>query len=127
MANEAPTPSDADLMRERRVQRNLKIVVAGLGILILLGLGAVVAGIVGMASGGLKSKSDPAAAPSSSLPATLDLKLPLGAKIVSVSLSGKRLAVAHEGPAGAGIAIIDIETGQRLLDIKPHQSSVPND
>jgi hypothetical protein len=127
MANEPPTPSSADLMREQRVQRNLKIVVAGLGILILLGLGAVVAGIVGLASGDPKGKSGPAPAASSSLPATLDLKLPQGDKIVSVSLSGNRLAVYHEGPAGPGITIIDIQTGQHLLDVKATQSVPSND
>jgi hypothetical protein len=126
MANEPPTPSSADLMREQRVQRNLKIVVAGLGILILLGLGAVVAGIVGLASGG-RDNSGPAPAASSSLPATLDLKLPQGEKIVSVSLSGNRLAVYHEGPAGPGITIIDIQTGQHLLDVKATQSVPSND
>jgi hypothetical protein len=127
MANEPPTPSSADLLREQRMQRNLKIVVAGLGVLILLGLGAVVAGIVGLASGDPKGKSGPAPAASSSLPATLDLKLPQGEKIVSVSLSGNRLAVYHEGPAGPGITIIDIQTGQHLLDVKATQSVPSND
>jgi hypothetical protein len=123
MANDPPAPSSADLLREQRVQRNLKIVVGGLGTLILLGLGAVIVGIVGLASNGQKSQSGPAApAASSSLPATLDLKLPQGEKIVSVSLSGNRLAVYHEGPAGPGITIIDIQTGQHLLDVKATQS-----
>lgn len=128
MANEPPTPSSADLLREQRVQRNLKIVVGGLGALILLGLGAVIVGIVGLASSGQKSRPDvTAAVPSPSLPATLDLKLPQGEKIVSVSLSGNRLAIYHEGAAGPGITIIDIQTGQHLLDVKAIQSPPSND
>ena len=51
MTNGEPQPSSPDLMRERRLQRNLKIVVGGLGVLILLGLGAVIARVVGIASG----------------------------------------------------------------------------
>ena len=40
MTNGEPQPTPAELMRERRIQRNLKIVVGGLGALILLGLGS---------------------------------------------------------------------------------------
>ena len=111
-----------DVMREQRLQRNLKILVAGLGVLIVLGLGALAVKMTDVASG-----SKPASAVSvviSGAGKDLALELPKGARIVSVSLSETRLAVHHEGPAGTGIAIIDIETGARIADVKP-QEAVP--
>ncbi len=104
-------------MRERRVQRNLKIVVGGLGALILVGLGAVavrVVGLAGTAGNGPSSRSVAAAAGT-----TVSFDIPKGAKIVSISLSGNRLAVHHDGPGGPGITIFDAETGRRVLDMKP--------
>ena len=120
MTNGEPESSSADLMRERRLQRNLKIVVGGLGVLILLGLGAIIARVVGIASvtgdkGQVQNVKTVVASPGG----TLALEIPKGAKIVSISLSGNRLAIHHEGPDGTGIAILDLETGRRVLDVKP--------
>jgi hypothetical protein len=118
MINDQPPSSSADLMREQRLQRNLKIVVAVLSALILFGLGAVAVKVIGLASGtsgGSQSSRTVAIVPGT----TLSLEIPRGARIVSVSLSGNRLAVHHEGPDGPGIAILDIETGRRVLDVKP--------
>ena len=111
-----------DVMREQRLQRNLKILVAGLGGLILLGLGALAIRMTQVATG--SKPAAPAAVAVSGAGKDLALELPKGAKIISVSLSDNRLAVHHEGPAGAGIAIIDIETGARIADVKP-QEAVP--
>lgn len=123
MTNGEPQPSATDLMREQRLQRNLKIVVGGLAALILLGLGAVIVRVVGIASGpGAKGKSQAVTTVVASPQGTLAVELPQGSKIVSISLSGNRLAVHHDGPAGAGIAILDLETGQRLFDVKPVES-----
>jgi hypothetical protein len=119
MTNGEPQPSSADLMREQRLQRNLKIIVGGLGVLILVGLGAVIARVVGIASGpGGKGNVETVRTVVASTGGALALEIPKGAKIVSVSLSGNRLAVHHEGPDGAGIAILDLETGRRVLDVK---------
>jgi hypothetical protein len=118
MINDQPPPSSADLMREQRLQRNLKIVVAVLSAFILFGLGAVAVRVIGLASGtsgGNQSSRIIAISPG----ATLSLEIPKGARIVSVSLSGNRLAVYYEGPDGPGIEIVDIETGRRALDVKP--------
>ncbi|HPG88617.1 MAG TPA: hypothetical protein PLD46_03115 [Hyphomicrobium sp.] len=109
--------SDADLLREQRLQRNLKIAIAAMGALILLGLAAVLFRIV---TGGGAQQS--AGAPMSVLaPASgeIALELPPGAKVISVSVSGNRLAVHHESPAGTGIAIVDLDTGRRVADVKP--------
>jgi hypothetical protein len=118
MINDQPPSSSADLMREQRLQRNLKIVVAVLSALILFGLGAVAVKVIGLATGtsGVSQSSRTVAIVPGT---TLSLEIPRGARIVSVSLSGNRLAVHHEGPDGPGIAILDIETGRRVLDVKP--------
>ena len=123
MTNGEPQPSSGDLMREHRLQRNLKIVVGGLGALILLGLGAVIVRVVGLAEApGEKTKAVAISSIAGAPGRTLTLEIPQGSKIVSVSLSGNRLAVQHEGSAGAAITILDIDTGQRLLDVKPVES-----
>jgi hypothetical protein len=121
MINDQPPPSSADLMREQRLQRNLKIVVAVLSAFILLGLGAVAVRVIGLASrtsGSNQSSQIITVSPG----ATLSLEIPKGARIVSVSLSGNRLAVYYEGQDGPGIEILDIETGRRVLDVKPVES-----
>jgi hypothetical protein len=118
MMNDEPPPSSADLMREHRVQRNLKIVVAVLSALILVGLGAVAVRVTGLAS--RTSESDQSSRTIGVAPGpTFSMEIPKGARIVSVSLSGNRIAVHHDGPDGPGIAIIDIETGRRIVEIKP--------
>ncbi|WP_244531243.1 hypothetical protein [Hyphomicrobium facile] len=121
MTNDQPQTSSADLMREQRLQRNLKIVVGGLAALIFVGLGAVAVKVVGLASGG-SGGAQTSRTVTVTPGATLSLEIPKGARIVSVSLSGNRLAVHHEGPNGPGIAIVDIETGQRVAEVKPVES-----
>ena len=118
MINDQPPPSSADLMREQRLQRNLKIVVAVLSAFILLGLGAVAVRVIGLASG-TSGSNQSSRIITVSPGATLSLEIPKGARIVSVSLSGNRLAVYYEGQDGPGIEILDIETGRRVLDVKP--------
>jgi hypothetical protein len=119
MTNGGASPSEADLMRERRLQRNLKIVVGGLGALILVGLGAIIARVITLSvapSGRSESLATGAAAPAGS---ALNVEIPKGARVVSVSLSGSRLALHHEGPDGPGVLIVDIETGRRVADVRP--------
>ncbi|HET6389186.1 hypothetical protein [Hyphomicrobium sp.] len=116
MTNDQPQSTTADLMREQRLQRNLKIVVAGLALLILLGLGAVAVKVLGFVPD--RSAGQSVQTVTVSPGATLSLEIPAGARIASVALSGNRLAVHYEGPSGPGIAIIDIGTGQRVADVK---------
>lgn len=125
MTNGEPNPSD--VMREQRLQRNLKIVVLALGAMILIGLGAVIVKVLGFAT-----------TPSSSAPGvpsisaawraagTVTLEIPKGAKVVSVSLSGNRLALHHEGPDGTGITVLDLNTGRRVVDVKPVEALPTN-
>lgn len=107
--------SEADLLREQRLQRNLKILIAVMGVFIVLGLGAVIARIV-TGGGQQVGTATSVLAPTGG---EIAVELPPGAKVVSVSVSGNRLAVHHESPAGTGIAIIDLETGRRVADVKP--------
>lgn len=110
-------------MRELRLQRNLKIVVAFLGFLILAGLTAVVIRVLQLASTGAKIGASSAAV-QSGVPRDVPLELPKDAKIVSTSVGGNRLAVHYESPTGTGIVVIDTETGQRLIMLRP-QDAVP--
>ncbi len=111
-----PALASDEHMREMRLQRNLKIVVGGLALMILLGLGAVAMRISGLSTDG---KPSPVAATAVATPGgEVVLELPQGAKVVSVSLSGNQLAVHHDGPAGAGIAILDLSTGRRITEVK---------
>jgi hypothetical protein len=120
MTSGTPEPSPQDVMREQKLQRNLKIVVVGLGVIILLGLGAVIVRVIGLAGGKAGSESGQIAKTLVALPSdgSIAMELPKGARIISVSLSGNRLAVHHDGPSGAGISILDLETGRRIADIK---------
>lgn len=110
-------------MRELRLQRNLKIVVAFLGFLILAGLTAVVIRVLQLASTGAKIGATTAAV-QSSVPRDVPLELPKDARIVSTSVGGNRLAVHYESPTGAGIVVIDTDTGQRIAVIRP-QDALP--
>lgn len=131
-AGPAPAADEA-LNSELRLQRNLKIVVVGMGLLILLGLAAVAARMVGFATGSVKvaTTAQPAAAVpggtgsnsnASTATPEIALELPKGARIVSISVSGDRLAVQHESPVGTGIAIIDVTTGRRIANVKAQEA-----
>lgn len=123
-----PTPKAADPsqaagdgldMRELRLQRNLKIVVASLGVLIVAGLLTVVGRIIYLASHGAKpgAAATASVAPAVDTPLEIALELPKGARIVSMALTENRLAVHHESPNGTGIAIIDTQSGARLANV----------
>ena len=114
-------PSD-DLMREQRLQRNLKIVVALLGLLIFVGLGAVAFRMISLASRPAGSAAPPRIVSDGVRGSNVSFELPRGAKIVSIALSGNRLAVQHDGPAGPGITILDAETGRHVLELKPTEA-----
>lgn len=115
-----PVEDDAALMREMRLQRNLKIVVIGLGVLILAGLAAVVIRIMQLAARGPQTPAASVAVPAATPGARqIGLALPPGARIVSVSVSANRLAVHHESPSGTGITVLDTETGAPILQIAP--------
>jgi hypothetical protein len=117
------TSGDPAHMREMRLQRNLKILVTGLGLAIFLGLGAVAWKMMALAKE-RRAASGEAISAIAPLTGTNDiaLELPKGAQVVSTSISGNRLAVHYVGPTGTGIAIIDLETGKRIADVKAREA-----
>ena len=121
-------PSPQDVMRDQKLQRNLKLVVIVLGLFIVAGLGAIIVRVVGLGAGksGLTANQSAKSLAASPSEGPIALELPKGAHVVSISLSGNRLAVHHDGPGGAGISILDLETGRRVLDIRPVEASPHN-
>lgn len=117
--------SAADLMREQRLQRNLKIAIAAMGLMMLTGLGAIAYKIIA-ASGASRTAGGAVTAIAGAPGGEIGVELPKGAKVISVSVSGNRLAVHHESPAGTGIAIIDLDTGRRVADVKPLEAMPRN-
>lgn len=120
-------PTSSDVMREQRLQRNLKIVVLGLGSLILVGLGAVMVKVIGLAtSPSPAGQGVPSISAAWRAAGTVTVEIPKGSKVVSVSLSGNRLALHHEGPEGTSITVLDLNTGRRVVDVKPVEALPKN-
>jgi hypothetical protein len=126
MADGSQKPAlTAEQMRDQRLQRNLKILVVVLGLMMLATMGAIALKIFGSSKGAATvSGNTPAIA--SSAAGELAVEIPAGAKIVSTSLSGGQLSVHYEGPRGAGIAIVDLASGRKILDVKPMQAIPKN-
>lgn len=87
--------------------RGLKILVIGMGVLIVVGTVTLVALLVQRAGGARQS------APL----ARIALDLPAGSQIVSVAGAGERFAVLVRGPAGDRILLLDGPTGRLLGEI----------
>jgi hypothetical protein len=104
---DGPTPA------ELRLQRNMKIVVASLAVLIFAGLATVVGRVIYLAS---RAPTQPAA-PADALGRGQTLALPAGAQIRSMSLSGNRLAIHYEAPGAEGIAVLDLQTGETVTSV----------
>lgn len=96
--------------------RALKIAIVVMGVMIVLGLITIIGRMIYLASQGGRQPS--ATAVSARLAPAMRLALPAGAQVRHVSLSGDRLAVHFEGPAGAGIAILDLATGGQLSRVE---------
>jgi hypothetical protein len=109
----------------KRTERLLVFIVSFLGLLIVAGITAVVLRIIYLSSTPSApselAQGETPAAPAAGLPSAARLSLPAGAVVKSVSLSGDRMAVHYEAPAGAGIAVVDLVTGAvvRRVEIAP--------
>jgi hypothetical protein len=124
-ATSGPDIQDPELMREQWLQRNLKILIAVMTLMIVAGLAAIAVRIVTMPA------SKEATLPSATIAAgagrgEIALELPKGARIANVALDGNRLAVHYDGPDGPRITIVDLESGRRIADIKPIEA-IPRD
>jgi hypothetical protein len=105
----SPGPTAAEL----RLQRNLKIIVIALAVLMLAGLVAIVGRVIYLASG---SPTQPAALVPAIRPEQ-KLGLPAGAQVRAVSLSGNRLAVHYDAGGAEGIAVLDLQTGVTITTV----------
>lgn len=93
--------------------RALKIAIAVMGLMIVLGVLAVIGRIFYLASS--KRTQTPQAVQSIAPEATL--ALPEGASVRSISLAGNRLAVHYAAPTGEGIAVVDLQTGRTVSQV----------
>jgi len=112
-APQATEPATVPSGTEVRLQRNLKIIVIALAVLIGAGLATIVGRVIYLASG---SPTQPAA-PSLAIGSEQSLGLPAGAQVRSVSLSGNWLAVHYEAAGAEGIAVLDLQTGQAITSV----------
>lgn len=112
-APQATEPSTLTSGAQVRLQRNLKIIVIALAVLIGAGLATIVGRVIYLASG---SPTQPAA-PSLAIRHEQSLGLPAGAQVRSVSLSGNWLAVHYEAAGAEGIAVLDLQTGQAITSV----------
>jgi len=118
-ATDALAPSPAEI----RLQRNLKIVVVVLAVLLFAGLAAIVGRIFYLAS---RSEAQPPAAaaaaittpvPGRALVPELKVQLPDGAEVRSISLSGDRLAVHYRAGDQEGVTVLDLGSGQPAASV----------
>ena len=92
----------------------LRIAVIVMGVVLVLGFVAVIARIVYLVNRGNETE----AVISQPIKAAARLALPAGATVRHISLSGQRLAVHYDAPAGAGIVILDLQTGAPLSRVE---------
>jgi len=91
----------------------LKALVIGMAVLIVLGLGAVIAKIVADSGGATASADDLG---------TLHLGLPDACRIAQIATVDDHLVVRADGPAGAGcgeLVVVDPEAGAVVGRIAP--------
>lgn len=96
--------------------RALKIAIVVMGVMIVLGLITIIGRMIYLASQGGRQPAAPAL--SARIAPNARLALPPGAQVRHVALSGDRLAVHFDSPAGAGIAILDLTTGAQLSRVE---------
>lgn len=121
--SQPPEPVDTfSLLRPRDDDppniRALRVAVLGMGALMIVGFGAVIARIVYLTTRppAVSDGPTPASAPQTLFKSGLDttLALPQDAKVLSQSLSGARLSVHYVAGGDETIVILDLETGQPI-------------
>ncbi len=93
----------------------MKAVVIGLGVLIFVALGLIAARLVMLASEGQSGHAVKAGLP---LQRAIDLAIPAGASVKSLSLDGGRLAVHYGVGAAQTIAVIDLGSGRVISRVE---------
>lgn len=101
-------------------QRVLKIIVIGLGILIVICLGVIVAGMAMQAAKLDKKKAaeaeidEPRSTSRGKALGDLDVPIPHDASVVEVTGGGRELQVLLETPEGRAVMLVDRKTGKVL-------------
>ncbi len=111
-ANAARAPGGAPALSEaeQRQIRVLKGIVIGLGVLIILGLGALIAAVVLRASANTETAS----------PADAMLELPAGGRVADMRLDGQVLVLLLEGADGEQeLVVLHLRRGEILRRIRP--------
>jgi hypothetical protein len=110
--DQLPPPPDP------RMLRIMKAVVIILGVMIVLMLGALIAGLIIKGTGGLRQGA----------PLPAELTLPADAAIESMAASGSQLAIAIRHPDGLReILVMDVARGRLLRRIRliPRKTDTP--
>lgn len=99
------------------VQRLLRAVVIGLGVVLIVMLGAVAVGIV-MKVGGKGTAPSPAS--------SARFAMPEGATIEHMQVSGDRLILRLKTASGEEVDIVDTQTGRLISRIETPPPAVPH-
>ena len=87
--------------------RGLRIAVIVMGVMIVLGLLAVIGRIIYLVG----RPAGQASVASGKIAAEVVATLPAGATVKSIAFQGDRLAIHYDAPTGTGIVIVDLATG----------------
>ena len=101
------------VLGERQLKM-LKVAVIVMGVILVLGFATVIARIVYLVNRG----GETVTTVSTPVQQAARLALPAGASVRNMSLTGHRLAVHYEGPAGGGIVILDLESGKPVSRVE---------
>lgn len=107
-----PMPVNADV-KKTAAYRVLLAVVIGLGILIVIGLGALAIGLVTRAAAPANTSRE---AVQTDLPVAYNL--PPGAQIVAMQVAGDRLILQVRSNEGDEADILDLQTGKLIGQVK---------
>lgn len=146
----AGQPPSGDIFNDPVFLKHLKTAVVVMAVILILGFIAIIArifqlssrvppqppaavaiavptglGATGPAATAQGATASAGGAADRALVAQARLALPAGASVRSLSLSGHRLAVHYEAPAGGGIAVVDLETGRTVSRIEFTAASGP--
>ncbi len=94
--------------------RALRIAVIVMGVMIVMGLVAVIGRIIYL----MARPTAQAPVASGTLTPEVSAALPAGAQIRTVSLHGDRLAVQYDSAAGSGILVVDLASGRTLSRVR---------
>jgi hypothetical protein len=117
---EAAAPPSSDNHFSETQMRMLRAAVIGMGIILVLGVLALIGRIAYLAKSGGTTTNPTTSASTIPLKLAPDVRvaLPVGAVIKSTSVTADRLTVAYSDAIGDGLFIVDLTTGQILSRVR---------